>query len=79
LEFTYEEYEWGGIVIQSKINCIRETILALGHMVMFRDQHAGQNHNVKLGIEFFERVEQFEYMGTTVTYQNYIHEKLGAY
>jgi hypothetical protein len=31
---------------------------------------------VKLGNNPFERVEQFRYLGTTLTYQNYIHEEI---
>jgi hypothetical protein len=29
-----------------------------------------------LGIEFFERMELLKYVGTTVTYQNYIREEI---
>jgi hypothetical protein len=35
-------------------------------MVMSRDQNAGRRHNVKIVNGFFERVEQFKYLGTTV-------------
>jgi len=27
-------------------------------MVVARDQHAGQNHNIKMGNKFFENVEK---------------------
>jgi len=39
-------------------------------MVMSRDQNAGQNHSV------FERVEEFIYLGTTLTNQNSILEEI---
>ena len=42
-------------------------------MVMSRDQNAGQSHNIKIGNKSFERVEQFRYLGRTLTYQNSIH------
>jgi hypothetical protein len=37
------------------------------YMVMPRNQNAGQNHNIKLDDKSFERVEQFKYLGTTLT------------
>ena len=46
------------------------------YMVMSRDQHARQNHNIKIGNKSFERVEQFKYLGTTLTNQKSIHEEL---
>jgi len=42
------------------------------YMVMSRDQNAGQCHNMKTDNSFFERVEEFKYLGTTLTNQNYI-------
>jgi hypothetical protein len=48
------------------------------YMVMSRNQNAGQNHNIKLNNKSFERVEQFKYLGTTLTNQNSIQEKLRA-
>jgi sorting nexin-29 len=46
------------------------------YMVMSRKHDAGQNHNIKLGNKSFERVEQFKYLGTTLTNQNSIHEEI---
>jgi hypothetical protein len=37
------------------------------YMVMSRDQNAGRNHDVNIDNSSFERVEQFEYLGTTLT------------
>jgi hypothetical protein len=45
-------------------------------MVSFRDQNAGQNHNIKIDNKCSERVEQFKYLGTTPRYQNSIQEKI---
>ena len=42
------------------------------HMVMSRDQNAGGSHNVKIN----ERVEQFKYLGTTLTNQNSIQGEI---
>jgi hypothetical protein len=35
-------------------------------MVMSRNQNAGQNHNTKIDNKAFERVEEYEYLGTTL-------------
>jgi hypothetical protein len=43
-------------------------------MVMSRDQHAGQNHDMKISNKSFERAEQLKYLGTTLTNKNSIHE-----
>jgi hypothetical protein len=32
------------------------------YMVMFRNQHAGQNHNMKIGNKSFEKVKHFKYL-----------------
>jgi len=40
------------------------------NMVMFQDQQAGQNHNIKTGNKSFQGVEQFRYLGITLTNQN---------
>ena len=45
-------------------------------MVMCRDQNAGQNHSVQIDNSTFERVEDFKYLGTTLTIQNSIREEI---
>jgi hypothetical protein len=45
---------------------------------MSGDQHVGQNHKTKVGNKYFERVETFKYLGTTLTNQNSIQEELRA-
>jgi hypothetical protein len=42
----------------------------------FLFHNAGQNHNVKLDNKSFESVEQFKYLGTTVTNRNSIQEEI---
>ena len=44
------------------------------YMVMSRDQNAGRIHSVRMDNSTFERVEEFKYLGTTLTNQNSIAE-----
>ena len=46
------------------------------YMVMSRDQNAGRIHSVGIDNSTFERVEEFKYLGTTLTNQNYIAEEI---
>jgi hypothetical protein len=46
------------------------------YMVMSRDKHAGQNHNIRIDNESFERVEQFQYLGAAQKNQNSIQEEI---
>jgi hypothetical protein len=43
-------------------------------MVMSREQNAGRSH--KIDNSSFERMEEFKYLGTTLTDQNSIHEEI---
>jgi len=46
------------------------------YMVMSRDQNAGRIHSVRIDNSTFERVEDFKYLGTTLTNQNSIAEEI---
>ena len=46
------------------------------YMVVSRDQNAGQIHSVRIDNSTFGRVEQFKYLGTTLTNQNSIVEEM---
>jgi len=43
---------------------------------MSGDQNAGRNHSVRIDNSTFERVEEFKYLGTTLTHQNSIAEEI---
>ena len=45
------------------------------YMVMSRNQTAGRSRSMKTENSSFERVEQFNYLGTTLTNQDYIEEE----
>jgi sorting nexin-29 len=46
------------------------------YMVMSRDRNAGGGHSVKTDNSSIERVEEFKYLGTTLTDQNCIQEEI---
>ena len=46
------------------------------YMVMSRDQNGGQSHSMKNDNSSFKRVEEFKYLGTTLTNKNYIQEEI---
>ena len=59
----------------------RDTGLEVGadktkYMVMSRDQNAGRIHSVRMDNSTFERVEEFKYLGTTLTHQNANQEEI---
>jgi len=46
------------------------------YMVVSRDQNAGRIHSLRIDNNTFERVEEFKYLGTTLTNQNSIAEEI---
>jgi hypothetical protein len=46
------------------------------YMVMSRDQNAGRTHSMKTDNSSFERVDEFKYLGTTLTNQNSIQYEI---
>jgi hypothetical protein len=46
------------------------------YVVMSRDRNAGRGHSVKIDNSSIERVEEFKYLGTKLTDQNYIQEEI---
>ena len=45
-------------------------------MAVSRNEKAGPSHNIKNDSSSFERVEEFKYLGTTLTNQNSIQEEI---
>jgi hypothetical protein len=45
-------------------------------MIMSRHPNSGQNQNIRIANESFEKVAKFEYLGTTPTNQNNIHDEI---
>ena len=48
------------------------------YMVMSRDQNAGRIQSARIDNSTFERVEEFKYLGTTLTNQILLRKKLRA-
>jgi hypothetical protein len=45
-------------------------------MLMSRSQKIGQKHSIRIANRSFENVTKFVYLGTTLTDQYWIHEKI---
>ena len=83
-------YDYGGNILDRREHTIKRKTEALligskkiglevnadktKYMVMSRDQNAGRSHSIKTDNSSFERVEEFKYLGTTLTNQNSIYE-----
>jgi hypothetical protein len=46
------------------------------YMIMSRHPNSGQHQNIRIANESFEKVAKFKYLGTTLTYQNDIHDEI---
>jgi hypothetical protein len=46
------------------------------YMIMSRHSNSGQNQNIRIVNESFEKVIEFKYLGTTLTNQNDIHDEI---
>ena len=51
-------------------------LIKLKYMVMSPDQNARRSHSMKTDDSSFERVEEFKYLGTTLTSQNSIQDEI---
>ena len=63
------------LVVASKETGIEVNTDKSKYMVISREQNAGRRHSIKTDNSSFERVEEFKYLGTTLTNQNSIQEE----
>jgi len=63
------------LIVASKQNGLDVNVDKSKYMVMSRVQNAGQSHSMKIDNSSFERMKEFKYLGTTLTYQNSIQEE----
>ena len=63
------------LVVASKETGLEVNADKIKYVVMSRDQNVGRSHSIKTDNSSFERVEQFNYLGTALTNQNYIQEE----
>jgi sorting nexin-29 len=66
----------GALVVGSNETGLEVNADKIKKMVMSRDQNAGRSHSIKTDNSFFERVEQFKHLGTTLKIQNSIQEEI---
>ena len=74
-EVSTRNISWG--VIEQSLNfcvCADKTT----YMVTSRDQKVGRNHSVRIDNSTFEKVEEFKYLGTTLTIKILFRKKLRA-
>ena len=64
------------LVVASKETGLEVNADKTKYIIISRDQNAGRSHYIKLDNSTFERVEEFRYLGTTLTYQNSIQEEI---
>jgi len=64
------------LVFASKVTGLVVSADKTKYMVMSRDQNAGRSHNMKIDNSTFESVEEFKYLGTTLTHKNSIQEEI---
>ena len=64
------------LIVASKEIGLEVNVDKTKYMIMPRDQNAGQSHSMKIDDGSFERMEEFRYLGTTLTNQNSIQGEI---
>ena len=64
------------LVVASKETGLEVNADKTKYMAMSRDQNAGRSHSIKTDNSSFQWLEEFKYLGTTLTNQNSIQEEI---
>jgi len=73
---SYYKEKHKSLIVASKETGLKVNAEKNKYMVIYPEQRAGQNHNIKSDDSFSEKVEQFTYLGTTPKNQNSIQEEI---
>jgi len=58
------------LLVPSKEIGLKVNAIKTKYMVMSRDQNAGSSHNIMIDNCYFEKLEEFKYLGTNLISQN---------
>jgi len=72
----WEEENAEALIMASKEIGLEVNVDKTKYMVMSRDQTARQSHSMKIDNSSIERMEEFKYLGTTLTFKNSIQEEV---
>jgi hypothetical protein len=72
----YYERNAEALIVASKETGLEVSAERTMYMVMTQEQRAAPNHNTEVDNTPFQRVEQFKYVGTTLTNQHSNHEEI---
>ena len=64
------------LIVASKEIGLEVSADRTNYMVMSQNQSTGQSHSIKIDNSSFKTVEEFRYLGTTLTHQNSVHEEI---
>ena len=73
---TYFKGKAEALVVATKETGLEVNADKTKYMVMYREQTAGISHTMKVDNSSIERVEEFKYLGTTLTNENSIQEEI---
>jgi hypothetical protein len=68
--YIYVKENSDALVVATKEIVLEVNTNKTKYMVMSRDRNAGWGHGVNIDNTSIERVEEFKYLGPTLTYQN---------
>ena len=75
-ERTYGKGKCRALVVATKEIGLEVNADKTKYMIMSRDQKAGRSHRMNIDNSSIERVEEFKYLGTTLTNKNSIQEEI---